>query len=1408
MMPNRDGESEGMRRGRGFASSVAALLVSTILGGMLTLGAVSPALAVCSDNAPAADGQVVTCNTNAPDPDRNGVFGNAGVDDVDVTVLPGAAIVNNDGGGIYAEGSGWTVTNRGAISGNPSGTEWEGIFLGRDGAVVNEIGATVTGGDDGVRILAGAGDVTNSGTIVSSSANGVSIFDGNVSNNADALIDGKATGVILFGNGTVDNAGLVRGQDHEGVSLLTGGSVINRAGGTIRGGASGSNVDGSQDAVRIAGGAGKVVNSGTIRSGTQGGTVDESAGVRFLAGGTLINEASGEIRGRDHAIFSAGGPVEITNRGILGGQGAIRIENGGTVTNEAGGTITTRAAPGIDLFGIYNAVALGGGGNIVNRGTIESGPAAAILAEGDVTILNGPGALIQSQESNGVIQLSSRLDLINAGIIESLSPIGSGDGVVVAGTAVGTITNQAGGRIVGASAGVTGGGLEVTNAGEIAGGDGFGVNAGSVLNQAGAVITGAGGVNTATLDNAGRIEGVGGGGVSLGMGVQIFGGGSVINRAGGEIIGNANGGFAVDVLAGGTVENAGLIRGAGPTGGVQIGGGTAATNSVTNLSGGTISGEGFHGVRLSDGGTIVNHGTIVGSGFVGGSGVFGGGATIVGGGTLINTGTITADQGFAATLSDGGTVENSGTISDSRTADTPGLSAGLSFQGGLGGTVRNTGTISSVLGPALVAGSRAADGSIEIINADGAAIVGGEHGISGGGGDLRITNHGRIASSDPVKGTVSISRSDVTLINTGAIENTDGDLAILLLGDYSQTFRNAGTVIGNVLLDLGDDEARLTAGHRLSGLLDGGGGRDRLVLEGGGNATLDVATVLGFETAEKVDAGAWTLTGSNAAFAPEVAIRAGTLSVDGAVPGTVFAVGGGAVLAGTGTTGGVVADNGGTVSPGNSIGTLTVAGGVTFDAGSVYAVEIEPGGASDLLAVTGDGTVTIIGGTVEVTALPPDTSYVDGQNFTIITTEAANGVTGVFDDLTINSASLSPTLLYGGDFVRLSLAITAAFPDVAQTFNQREAASGLMDLTQNGDALTVFNELLFLPDADSTRRAFDLSSGEVHASGQHLLGFSDDLFLRTLRRQGASGTGLGLGVGHVSVAARGDGSSTAYTDEHAQQVWLAPLGQRGTVDSDRNAATLDWWTVGLAGGWHTGFDGGRGVAGFGLGYLRSGGTVDRRRSRLDVDGYHVGLNAAWSDGTWVLAGALAYAAHEVDTDRRIVFGGIDRTAEADYWSHSVGFAGEAAYRFDRGGTTVMPLVTLDTGLAWHNGFGESGAGALNLTGASESWTRFDTGLGAAVAHSFAMEGGELTLEGRAVWEHAFADVLPYQDMALAGSPTGFDVRGPGLDRDRLRTGLDLAFKTGDSLTFRARYEGVFSGDQQSHAGTLGLSIAF
>src|SRR5690606_39326614 len=92
---------------------------------------------------------------------------------------------------------------------------------------------------------------------------------------------------------------------------------------------------------------------------------------------------------------------------------------------------------------------------------------------------------------------------------------------------------------------------------------------------------------------------------------------------------------------------------------------------------------------------------------------------------------------------------------------------------------------------------------------------------------------------------------------------------------------------------------------------------------------------------------------------------------------------------------------------------------------------------------------------------------------------------------------------------------------------------------------------------------------------------------------------------------------------------------------------------------------------FGLGYIRSHGSVDARLSSFDADGFHIGTYGAWEDGPWQLAGSLAYAANRISTERNIVFGGLNRRAEADYWTHSLGFSGEAAYGMDMGGGTTF-----------------------------------------------------------------------------------------------------------------------------------------
>ena len=206
----------------------------------------------------------------------------------------------------------------------------------------------------------------------------------------------------------------------------------------------------------------------------------------------------------------------------------------------------------------------------------------------------------------------------------------------------------------------------------------------------------------------------------------------------------------------------------------------------------------------------------------------------------------------------------------------------------------------------------------------------------------------------------------------------------------------------------------LGPGSVINGLVLGGGA-DTFQLGGTGKDTFNLSLIGvgqqydGFSTFNKVDSSNWTVTGTGA---QDWNVLGGTLSANGVINGLVTVYAGG-TLGGTGTIDNVVV-NGGVLAPGNSIGTLNVAGSLTFSAASSYMVEIS-GASSDLTLVM--GAVTLGGATVVV--VPTGTMT---KQYTILT--ANGGVADTFNPVVSGvSPNLNPSLSYDLNNVYLNFAL-------------------------------------------------------------------------------------------------------------------------------------------------------------------------------------------------------------------------------------------------------------------------------------------------------------------------------------------------------------------------------------------------
>ena len=547
-------------------------------------------------------------------------------------------------------------------------------------------------------------------------------------------------------------------------------------------------------------------------------------------------------------------------------------------------------------------------------------------------------------------------------------------------------------------------------------------------------------------------------------------------------------------------------------------------------------------------------------------------------------------------------------------------------------------------------------------------------------------------------------------------------------------------------------------------------------LDTNGNAQTLPAPLTGTGAFTKNGAGTLNLTANNPLTGP-TSVREGRLAVNGSLTGSIVTVHTGASIGGTGTVGGLIVQNGGFAAPGNSIGTLNVAGDVTFGAGSVYQVEVNAAGLSDRIVATGSAILN--GGTVQV--LAENGAYQPSTTYNILT--AAGGRTGTFSPaVTSNLAYLIPLLSYDANSVLLTLEHKAgpvAFSSAAVSSNQYNTANAVEAL-RSGNPLY---DAVVGQSVSGARQAFDMLSGEAHATGA-TVAYRDSTLVRdaiTRRlRQPASPKAAGAPA----------------TPPPVYGLWAEGVGAWGRIDHNGNAAGLNAST----GGFVLGADAQVndtfqiGVAG---GFALTNWGVDDRLSSGSNDSIHAAFYGSGAWGGLNLRLGTSYAWHHFDLSRNVTFPGFSDRTSTSYDGWTAQAFGELGYEFHLGDVMLEPFIGASVTRLSTGGFVENG-GPAALTGHGQTHDLATTTLGIR-AEAQISQDMPLTVHGLLGWRHAHGEVNPSAQFAFSGGPSAFTIAGAAIDRDSLVVGAGLDWQIDSNATLGVSYSGQFGERSQDHA---------
>ena len=825
------------------------------------------------------------------------------------------------------------------------------------------------------------------------------------------------------------------------------------------------------------------------------------------------------------------------------------------------------------------------------------------------------------------------------------------------------------------------------------------------------------------------------------------------------------------------------------TGGTSLNGGVLAVNSDSNLGMGPLSFNGGTLEALGSGGGITSSKPV---------------SLAAGGGTFL------ADAGTASTLS--GAITGVGAWTKAGPG-TLALSGTNTYSGGTtiaGGTLLTQSASALGTGPVTLGNGTTLQVQ-NLLNANGnwtvfpgAATVGGDTvqtfgDFNLGGGGTLIAN-----ASFSVPGAAQINRSGLVVNNQFTI---GGDLGL-----------NGSEAIINGMLNVSGTANVNSSGLVVNNQFTVGGNLD---LNGSSEAIVNGVLTSPIVNVNNVSS---LIVNNPGTVAANVNVGpSALLALFGAINGNVTNAG---IVQGTGVANGNVI-NSGLVSPGTSIGKLTVNGNYTQNPNGTLRIEVAGLAPSqhDVLAVNGHASVA---GTVQLVRVggfnlrPRDqitfltaTSGVSGTFGNVENDFLATGFIVVFDVVYLpNAIVLKGTQGSFAEFARAfigtpnSVAVGQALDSAVGELPQA-TESELIDFLNNQTLTDLFNDIdLISPEELTSIFVIGVSLANVQTANlerrmddirRGSTGFSSSGFA-------INGSGPSFSEGFAGVSGPEGKSGPPVFAPIPQNRWgvfVTGIGEFTDVDSTFNASGYDLAT----GGFTTGIDyriGSHFAIGLTGGYAYTHADLVNDGS-VAVNGGKLGLYATAFGSGFYLDTAVIGGLNGYDTRRTALQG----TASGDTVGGDLNVLVAAGYDWKKGGLSIGPTASFQYTLVGFGDFTESGSLAP-LAYPSQHAESFRTAFGMKASYDWKIGPIHLIPEVRLAWQHEFGDT-EYSLVSSFANRAGnsFTVNGAEIGRDSMLLGAGFAIYWNDRISTYAYYDGeLFRTNYLSNNVSAGFRVNF